>query len=319
MADQEVFTGASIGIALSETGYDRPEDMLRDADIAMYRAKARGGSAHEVFDRAMHSRAVTLLRTETELRRALERGELEVHYQPIVNLHDGRLSGFEALVRWNHPERGRIPPADFLPTAEETGLIVELDRWVLGSAARQLRAWRDRFPHAKDLTTSVNLSMRQFSKGDLVEVVGAAVREARLEEGALCLEITESVLLEGSPRASELLDRLRQCGARLHLDDFGTGYSSLSYLHRFPVDALKIDRSFVRTMEPSGGGQEIVRAIVALAQNLDLHVIAEGVETPEHRDTLRNLRCEYGQGYLFAKPLPAAEADALLAAGAPLG
>ncbi len=319
VAGQEIFTTASIGIALSDTGYERPEDMLRDADIAMYRAKARGGASHEVFDRSMHSRAVSLLRTENELRRALERGEFEVHYQPIVTLKDGRVTGFEALLRWNHPERGRVFPGDFIGTAEETGLIVELDRWVLFQACRQLVEWRRDYPSAKNLTTSVNLSVRQFSRGDLVDVVKATLRETKLPDEALCLEITESVLLEGSPRASEILEGLKNGGARLHLDDFGTGYSSLSYLHRFPVDALKIDRSFVGAMRPDGGGQEIVRAIVALAQNLDLHVIAEGIETAQQRAALRNLQCEYGQGYMFSKPVPADQAGALLASGALLG
>jgi diguanylate cyclase (GGDEF)-like protein/PAS domain S-box-containing protein len=319
IAGQDVFTTASIGIALSETGYALPEDMLRDADLAMYRAKARGGACHEVFDRSMHARAVSLLKLESELRRALERGEFEVHYQPIVELHDGKVRGFEALVRWNHPERGRVPPSEFIPVCEDTGIIIDLDRWVLGEASRQLGRWKSANPKAKDLHVSVNLSVKQFSRPDILDTVRNVVRTAGAGEGGLCLEITETVLFESAARAAELLGELRKCGIRLHLDDFGTGYSSLGYLHRFPVDALKIDRSFINGMKADGEGQEIVRAIVAMAQNLDLQVIAEGVEEDHQRQALRDLRCEYAQGYMFSRPLPLHEADALVAGALCLG
>jgi diguanylate cyclase (GGDEF)-like protein/PAS domain S-box-containing protein len=319
ISGQDVFTTASIGIALSETGYSLPEDMLRDADLAMYRAKARGGACHEVFDRSMHARAVSLLKLESELRRALERTEFEVHYQPIVALHDGKVHGFEALVRWNHPERGRVPPSEFIPVCEDTGIIIDLDRWVLREASRQLGRWKTGHPAAKDLHVSVNLSVKQFSRPDLLDTIRDVVRDAGPGKGGLCLEITESVLFENAARAAELLEELRKCGIRLHLDDFGTGYSSLGYLHRFPVDALKIDRSFINGMKADGEGQEIVRAIVAMARNLDLHVIAEGVEEDHQRLALRDLRCDYAQGYMFSKPLPRCEADALVAGAMTLG
>jgi diguanylate cyclase (GGDEF)-like protein/PAS domain S-box-containing protein len=312
VAGQDVFMTASVGIAMSDTGYERAEDVLRDADIAMYRAKARGGACHEVFDRSMHSHAVDLLRMEIELRRAMERSEFQVHYQPVVTLSEGRITGFEALIRWNHPERGLVPPAEFIRMAEETGMIIEIDRFVLREACRQLKDWRTRLPGRQDLTVSVNLSVKQFSRPDLADHVRNAIRQAGLEPGALRLEITETVLLDGSPGATEQIEQLHQDGFRLYLDDFGTGYSSLSYLHRFPVDTLKIDRSFIVGMKPDGGGREIVRTIVALAENLDLHVIAEGVETPMQRDALQELHCEFAQGYMFSRPVDSKKAEALL-------
>jgi diguanylate cyclase (GGDEF)-like protein/PAS domain S-box-containing protein len=313
VSGQDVFTTASIGIAMSETGYERAEDVLRDADIAMYRAKALGGASHEVFDRSMHSRAVDLLRMETELRRAIERGEFQVFYQPVVTIAEGRITGFEALIRWNHPERGLVPPAEFIRMSEDTGMIIELDRFVLREACRQLKDWRTRIPDTEKLSVSVNLSVKQFARPDLADVVRAAIREFGLDPEALRLEITESVLLESSPSATSQLEQLHGEGFRLYLDDFGTGYSSLSYLHRFPVHTLKIDRSFVGGMKPDGGGHEIVRTIVALAQNLDLHVIAEGVETAMQRDALRELRCEFAQGFMYSKPVDPKKAEALLA------
>jgi diguanylate cyclase (GGDEF)-like protein/PAS domain S-box-containing protein len=312
---QDVFTTASIGIAMSETGYERPEDMLRDADIAMYRAKAKGGASHEVFDRSMHSRAVDLLRMETELRRAIERAEFQVYYQPVVSLSTGAITGFEALIRWNHPERGLVPPIEFIRMSEETGMIIEIDRYVLREACRQLHDWRSRIPGMEALSVSVNLSVKQFTRTDLADHVRKAIKEAQLDPGALRLEITETVLLDSSPSASSQLEQLSEEGFRIYLDDFGTGYSSLSYLHRFPVDTLKIDRSFVMGMKADGGGREIIRTIVALAQNLDLHVIAEGVETALQRDALLELRCEFAQGFMFSKPVDAKKAEALLLAG----
>jgi diguanylate cyclase (GGDEF)-like protein/PAS domain S-box-containing protein len=315
LGSQDVFTTASIGIAMSETGYERPDDMLRDADIAMYRAKAKGGATHEVFDRSMHSRAVDLLRMETELRRAIERGEFQVYYQPVVSLSNGAITGFEALIRWNHPERGLVPPVEFIRMSEETGMIIEIDRYVLREACRQLRDWRSRLPGRESLSVSVNLSVKQFSRTDVADHVRNAIKEANLDPGALRLEITETVLLDSSPSATGQLEQLSAEGFRIYLDDFGTGYSSLSYLHRFPVDTLKIDRSFVMGMKADGGGREIVRTIVALAQNLDLHVIAEGVETILQRDALLELRCEYAQGYMYSRPVDAAKAEALLLAG----
>jgi EAL domain-containing protein (putative c-di-GMP-specific phosphodiesterase class I) len=263
----------------------------------------------------MHTRAVDLLRMETELRRAIERKEFQVYYQPVVTLETGKITGFEALIRWNHPERGLVPPIEFIRMSEETGMIIDIDRYVLREACRQLKDWRTRIKGAEALSVSVNLSVKQFSRSDLADHVRAAVSEFGLEPGAIRLEITETVLLDSTPTATDQIEQLSTEGFRIYLDDFGTGYSSLSYLHRFPVDTLKIDRSFVMGMKPDGGGREIVRTIVALAQNLDLHVIAEGVETVLQRDALRELQCEYAQGYMFSKPVDAKKAEAMLLSG----
>jgi EAL domain-containing protein (putative c-di-GMP-specific phosphodiesterase class I) len=260
----------------------------------------------------MHSRAVELLRMETELRRAIERSEFQVFYQPVVALNDGKVTGFEALIRWNHPDRGLVPPAEFIRMSEETGMIIEIDRFVLREACRQLQDWRARIPGAGEISISVNLSVKQFGRPDLADHVRGAIREFGLDPAALRLEITETVLLDSSPAATEQLEQLHKEGFALYLDDFGTGYSSLSYLHRFPVHTLKIDRSFVGGMKPDGGGREIIRTIVALAQILDLHVIAEGVETAMQRDALRELRCEYAQGYMFSRPVDSKKAESLL-------
>jgi EAL domain-containing protein (putative c-di-GMP-specific phosphodiesterase class I) len=254
---------------------------------------------------------------ETELRRAIERGEFQVYYQPVVTIADGRITGFEALIRWNHPERGLVPPAEFIRMSEETGMIIEIDRFVLREACRQLKDWRTRIPGMEQLSVSVNLSVKQFARPDLAEHVRTAIKEVGLDPAALRLEITETVLLDSSPSATDQLEQLHKEGFRIYLDDFGTGYSSLSYLHRFPVHTLKIDRSFVMGMKANGGGREIIRTIVALAQNLDLHVIAEGVETAMQRDALRDLQCEFAQGYMYSRPVDSKKAEALLT-GKPL-
>jgi diguanylate cyclase (GGDEF)-like protein/PAS domain S-box-containing protein len=321
----EVFTTASIGITLSAgREYERAADILRDADTAMYRAKSRGKARHEIFDSRMHERAMKLLKLESDLRRAVERNEFQVFYQPVFSLDsaqsgagaEGREQqcpcGFEALVRWQHPERGLVVPADFISVAEETNLILPIGRHVLNEACRQMRAWQEQFPQARPLTISVNLSSKQFAEPDLIEHVKLALEESGLDPRSLELEITESMVMEDTKAAVEMLNQLRALGVRLSIDDFGTGYSSLSYLHRFPVGTLKIDRSFVSRMD-GNGNSEIVGTIVMLARSLDMATVAEGVETAEQLEQLRSLECEYFQGFLFSQPVTAEKATRLLA------
>ncbi|HWO89694.1 MAG TPA: EAL domain-containing protein, partial [Gemmatimonadales bacterium] len=312
ISGQEVFTSASIGIALSATGYERPEELLRDADIAMYRAKAMGKARYEVFDLEMHARAVSQLQLETDLRHAIERDEFRVLYQPMISLDSGRIEGFEALVRWYHPTRGLVTPEEFVPIAEETGLILPIGRMVLREVCRQLAEWHQTFPSPLPLSVAVNLSAKQFRQPDLVDQVAHLLEVSEVSPVALRLEITESVIIDDAEGAVKMLARLRRLGVKLHLDDFGTGYSSLSYLHRFDMDALKIDRSFIAAMGDRGQNTEIVRAIISLARNLDMDVIAEGVERPEQLAILRSLGCEKVQGFLFSQPLAARDAAQLL-------
>jgi len=313
----EIFTSASIGITLSRKGYTGPDDLLRDADIALYRAKAQGRARHEIFDKDMHARAVERLELESGLRRAIERQEFVVHYQPIVDLATSEISAFEALVRWQHPERGLLPPGAFIPVAEETGLIIPIDRWVLGEACRQLQRWRERYPHADHLAVCVNLSRRQLTQEDLVDVIRRNLEATGLEAEHLHPEITESQIMENVEAATAVLDRLKELNIHLHMDDFGTGYSSLSHLIRFDIDILKIDGSFISNMDIRGENFEIVRMIISLAHNLGMKVIAEGVETAEQLALLKTLRCEYGQGYFFSRPVEAAAAEAFLAGPLP--
>jgi diguanylate cyclase (GGDEF)-like protein/PAS domain S-box-containing protein len=293
----EVFASASIGIALGGPATERPEHLLRDADTAMYRAKVRG-CRHAVFDSSMHERVMAALRLENELRRALERGELRVHYQPIVELNGGRAVGVEALVRWDQRDRGLVPPSEFIPLAEETGLIVPLGRWVLEEACHALSVL------PAPLTLSVNLSGRQLLQPDFVSDLSALLAKRTLEPHRLRLELTESMLMGNGPAAMEALERLRALGVRLCIDDFGTGYSSLSYLHELPIDALKIDRSFVQAMGEDERKIKIVHSILLLGKGLGIEVVAEGVETEAQADALRKLGCELAQGYLFSRPVP---------------
>ena len=291
----EVFAGASIGIALGGPDTERVEHLLRDADTAMYRAKVRS-TRHAVFDSSMHQRAMAALRLENELRRALERGELRVHYQPIVDLRSGRTVGVEALVRWEHRDRGLVPPGEFIPLAEETGLVVPLGRWVLEEACRALSV----LPEA--LTLSVNLSGRQLLQPEFGEQLAAMLSRCGLHPGRLRLELTESMLIGNGAAAIEALDKLRATGVRLCIDDFGTGYSSLSYLHELPIDSLKIDRSFIGAMVGDERKIKIVQTILMLGKGLGIEVVAEGVETAEQADVLRRLGCERAQGYFFSRP-----------------
>ena len=311
---QEVFTTASIGIALSTLANERPEDFLRDADTALYRAKSLGRDRYAVFDKAMHDHAVRTLQLENDLRRAVEREEFRAYYQPIVSLESGRIVGFEALVRWQHPHRGLVLPGEFIPIAEETGLIIPIDRWVLQEACRQTRAWMVQFRRNPPLTMSVNVSGIQFMQTDLIMQIDATLRKYGLYGDILKMEITESVIMENARYASAMLEHLRALSIKLSIDDFGTGYSSLSYLRRFEIDTLKIDASFVSKMSADEDSSEIVRTIVTLAQNLGKEMIAEGVETASQLAKLRELKCKYGQGHYFSKPVDAAAATRLIAA-----
>ncbi|MBD1825069.1 EAL domain-containing protein [Cyanobacteria bacterium FACHB-DQ100] len=311
---QEIFATASIGIILSTTtNYERPEDLLRDADTAMYRAKALGRARHQVFDPSMHDSAVALLHIENDMRRALQNQEFQLYYQPIVCIRTDKVQGFEALVRWQHPKRGLIMPSEFIPIAEETGLIIPLGWWVMREACRQMQEWQLQFPTEPPLTISVNVSSRQFAQPDLVNQVQQILQETGLSAQCLKLEITESTVMENADAAVVMLQRLRDLGIHLSMDDFGTGYSSLGYLHRFPVDTLKIDRSFITNVEDDLEKMEIIRTVVNLAWNLGMDVVAEGVETKKQLAQLKVLRCENGQGYIFSRPLNHAAVAALLA------
>jgi diguanylate cyclase (GGDEF)-like protein len=312
LSGHEVFTTVSIGIALSTEDYHRPEEILRDADTAMYRAKQLGKARYEIFDKAMRARAMDRLGLERDMRRAVERRELFLQYQPIVSLATGSLRGFEALVRWQHPERGLIPPAKFIPIAEETGMIIPVGKWVLGEACRQMSRWQKLSRLDGPLPVSVNLSGKQFLQPDLLEQIQEVLRETGLDPRGLKLEITETVVMENIETATHTLEQLRALGVELSIDDFGTGYSSLSYLQRFPVSTLKIDRSFISRMTESDGTAEIVRTIMQLAQNLGMDVVAEGVETESQRAQLRDFECEFGQGYFFSRPMDGDAAEALL-------
>ena len=303
----EVVTAASIGIAVWGPAYQRPEEVLRDADLAMYRAKALGRGRHQVFDPSMHAHAVAVLRTEMELRRALERGEFRLYYQPIVSVAGGGIAAFEGLVRWEHPRRGLILPAEFLPLAEEMGLMVPLGRWVLREGCRQMAAWAGRGVHM-----SLNISGRQLLQSDLVSQIGQTARATGTDLERLDLEVTEDVLMKDGDAAGLVLADLKALALKVSIDDFGTGQSSLSLLHRLPVDTLKIDRSFVGNMSCRRENLEIVRTIVSLGHNLGMVVVAEGVETAEQLRELKELGCDYAQGFLFSPAVEASAAEALL-------
>ncbi|MEH1785935.1 EAL domain-containing protein [Nostoc sp.] len=299
----EVFMNASIGISWGNKDYDRPEYLLRDADTAMYRAKAQGRGKYHVFNPAMHQEAIQLLELENDLRRAVERQEFLVYYQPIVSLNTGIISGFEALVRWRHPIRGLVSPTEFIPVAEETGLINAINTWVLQSACHQLSIWQH-FPVTPEpLTMSVNLSARLFLQPNFVEQIDRIIYENKINPAYLELEITESVIMENSHAIKIILQQLKQRKIKLIMDDFGTGYSSLSYLHSFPFNALKIDQSFVKRMQENKENMGLVPAMIGIANSMGMSAIAEGVETEEQLVQLRSLNCNFAQGYLFSQPI----------------
>jgi len=311
LSGRQVFTSFSIGISFVNQEYEVAEDILRDADIAMYHAKD-AEKDYIVFDKNMHTRAVTLLQLETDLRHAVERDELCMFYQPIINLDSMRLFGFESLIRWNHPTRGLVPPSEFIPVSEDTGLIIPMTLWILRTSCAQMVEWQRKSPANKHLVVSVNLSGKHFAQKNLVQEIEKILVETEMDPACLKLELTESAVMENAESVIEMMKQIRDLGVQLSIDDFGTGYSSLSYLHRFPINTLKVDRSFVNSMEDGSENGEIVRTVIALAKTLRLNVVAEGIETIHQLHQLRILGCEYGQGYLFSRPVPVEDAERLI-------
>lgn len=310
---REIFITASIGIALSSAHLGIPEEILRDADLAMYHAKAKGKARHEIFDSSMSALALDRMDLEMDLRSAISRHEFRLHYQPILRLDTGRIAEVEALIRWQHAKRGLLQPDSFIGLTEETGLIVPIGQWVLAEACRQARLWQLEFPSTPPLVMSVNLSAKQFQHPSLVQEVTQALAESGLDAASLKLEITESVVMQDALATLAKFKELKDLGIRLAIDDFGTGFSSLGYLKRFPVDTLKIDRSFVKGLSKDGDDRAIVRAVVTVAKSLNMDVTAEGVETDQQRVELKALGCDRGQGFLFARPADAEHVTPLLA------
>ncbi|MGL5879283.1 MAG: putative bifunctional diguanylate cyclase/phosphodiesterase, partial [Xenococcaceae cyanobacterium] len=315
LRDYEVCTGTSIGIALSTMGYQQPDELLRDADAAMYQAKSQGKGRYVIFDRGMQTQAISALQIENDLRRAIDKQEFCLYYQPIVSLITGHLSGFEALLRWYHPKRGWISPNEFIPIAEETGLIHSLGLWSLKSACEQLEIWSEQFPQLSSLLVNVNFSAIQLKQVDILDRLQAILPKTARSGFGLKLEITESCILEAVNWEAERLKQLKALGIGLSIDDFGTGYSSLSRLHEFPIDTLKIDRAFVSRLHLNSSHRDTVQTIVTLAHNLGMDVVAEGVEDRLQLEKLKELNCEFAQGYLFSKPVDSKEATQLLLKG----
>ena len=309
--EQEIVLSVSIGIAFDGNRAAEAQDVLRDAEIAMYRAKSTGKARYEVFDHAMHAGAVKRLQLETDLRKALELNEFRVYYQPIVSLHDGQIVGFETLSRWQRPE-GLVMPGEFIAVADETGIILPINRQLLYDACRQLRSWQELFPSDPPLSLNVNITPKQFAQPELAAQIHSTLEETGLDPGCLHLEITETIAMADADRSVVVLSELKALGVRLDIDDFGTGYSSLSRLQRFPVDTLKVDRSFVSRMDTDVETREIVRIIIMLAHGLSLNVVAEGVETAAQAEMLRDMGCELAQGYLYSKPAPGETIEQLL-------
>ncbi len=309
----EILVTVSVGIVLSEEGeYWRTDELLRDADIAMYDAKAKGRARHVIFDSEMHAEAAKMIRLETELQRAVEKNEFIIHYQPIIRMEGNEIIGFEALVRWQHPERGLIPPPDFITAAEESGLIIPIGEWVVREACRQMRQWQKQFPGYENLTISVNISGKVFSQPNFYEVIENILRETGLEPSKLRLEIVESMLIEHPEIATDILKRLQKLNVRFDIDDFGTGYSALNYLRHFPINGLKIDRSFIEALPSDKNNAEIVKVIIALARALNMDVIAEGIETTEQMELFRDMRGEYAQGFYIFRPMDSTAVESIL-------
>jgi diguanylate cyclase (GGDEF)-like protein/PAS domain S-box-containing protein len=312
LATQTIFASASIGIVISNRDYMNGTDLLRDADIAMYRAKSLGKGRYILFDKEMYEQNLKASQLDSDLHYALERQEFELYYQPIVSLESSKLAGFEALIRWHHPERGLVPPSEFIPIAEETGLIIAIGDWVLNQACQQISIWQSKYIEAKSLKISINLTCQQIREKDLLEKLDRVLATTGIDGSTIRLEITESSMMDQGEETLSKLEQLRARNIQLSIDDFGQGYSSLSYLHRFPVNTLKIDRTFVEQMSLGGQNLEIIRTIIILAHALDMNVVAEGVETHEQMSTLKQLGCEYAQGYLFSRPIIAADAEQMI-------
>lgn len=311
--DSEIIISASIGIVLGTNNYHQASDLLRDADIAMYRAKAQGRSSYKIFDVEMHAQAINQLTLETELRKAIERQEFVVYYQPIIDILSERLIGFEALVRWQHPTRGLVLPGEFISIAEETGLIVQIDRWILYTACQQLATWKAKFASDLLLKININISAQDIRHSSFIEDIDRTLSQTGLEGNSIAIEITESMLIDNICKTIDLLNELKERKIQISIDDFGTSYSSLNYLHRLPADNLKIDRSFVSQMQEGNRNYQVVSTIITLSNQLGLTVVAEGIETPQQLQWLQQLKCEFGQGYLFSKPLSHETAEVLLA------
>ncbi len=308
---REHFVSASIGISIA-TGKETPEALIRDADAALYRAKERGRGGYEIFDEVMRSRVIEHMQTENDLRRALQRDELELHYQPILDLRDGSVVVMEALLRWRHPDRGLLGPTAFIPVAEESRLIVPIGRWVLEEACREAARWQQRDPDSRPIGIAVNLSPKQLGSPDLLSHIKGALEDSGIEASTLRLELTESTLLEDTEAVEGCLRSLKALGTRLVLDDFGIGFSSLGYLKRLPLSAIKLDRSFVENLDTDSDDAAIVRAVAQMADALEINVVAEGVETAEQLREVEALGCGYAQGFCLSEPVPAGEVDALL-------
>ncbi len=314
LGEQNIFTSVSIGLSLHPINEDfQPSELIRAAHTAMYQAKASGKAQHQVFATKMHQQAFKRLELEADLHAAIENQEFELYYQPIIDLRTGAIAGFEALVRWQSPQRGFVSPGAFIPVAEETGLIIPMGKWILETACNRMRSWQQKFPDCSSFSMSVNLSGRQFSQPDLVEQIQQVLEVTGLDPKNLKLEITETMVIDDVENTIILLNRLKDLGIKMSMDDFGTGFSSFSYLHRFPMNTLKVDRSFVNNMSKGISNQEIVSTIIMLAHKLGMDVVAEGIETDLEKQILQSLSCEYGQGYFFAKPLCEGDATKLLA------
>ncbi|MBI5741188.1 MAG: EAL domain-containing protein [Nitrospirae bacterium] len=309
---REFFTSSSIGMTFNAPAYEKPEHFLRDADIAMYCAKSKGSGRYEIFDKGMYADALARMQLETDMRQAIKRNEFLLHYQPVISLRTGRITGVEALIRWQHPVRGLIYPSEFIRLAEETGLIIYIGEWVLHEACLRLRIWQDKFPSEPPMKMSVNMSSKQLFP-HFVKAVGEALQNNSLAPDSLVLEVTESMLMENAETVSNLLLQLKEMRVQIHIDDFGTGYSSLSYLHQFPIDALKIDRSFIK--KAGSGNLEIARAIATLSHGLNMEVVAEGVETEDQLAFIKTLDCEYVQGFLLSRPIESGAVEDLLNQG----